>query len=271
MEAWQVQKKKRYHLLDALRGLTLISMIAYHGTWDLVYLCGNYFHDLQWYKTICDWYINSRAAYVWQQSICWTFIFLSGFCWSLGRQHLKRGLLVLGGGAVVSAVTMLFLWEDRVVFGVLTCIGSCMLLMIPVDEYARKWNSWGGLAGSVFLFILTKNINGGYLGFEGWNLIRLPKGIYRGLLETYLGFTDPTFYSTDYFSLFPWFFLFLAGYFLYQLLQRNRLFEQERVRAVLQLRIPVLCFIGRHSLPIYMLHQPVLYGMLQLVLLLLAG
>ncbi len=270
MEALQIQQKQRYHLLDMLRGLTLISMILYHGTWDLVYLCGNYFYDMLWYQSICEWYINNKAAYVWQQSICWTFIFLSGFCWSMGKQHLKRGLLVFGGGAVVSAVTMLFLWEDRVVFGVLTCIGSCMLLMIPVDQQSRNWNPWGGFAVSAFLFILTRNINRGFLGFEDWNLIRLPGGIYRGLLETYLGFTDPQFYSTDYFSLFPWFFLFLAGYFLYQIMQRNRLFERETLRRVLQLRIPPLCFIGRHSLPIYMLHQPVLYGILQLILLLLS-
>ena len=50
-------------------------MIAYHACWDLVYL----FHaDWDWYR--------GTGAYIWQQSICWTFILLSGFCFSLGRR-----------------------------------------------------------------------------------------------------------------------------------------------------------------------------------------
>lgn len=265
MEPSQGLPKQRYHLLDALRGLTLISMIVYHGTWDLVYLYGV---DWNWYKGI--------YAYVWQQSICWTFILLSGFCWSLGRQHFRRGMLVFGGGVLVTAVTMLFMWEDRVVFGVLTMLGSCMLLMIPLEKLFRDRNPWIGLIASGVLFVLTRNMNRGCLGFESWELWKLPKKVYavlyRGLFETYLGFTDPdpkVFYSTDYFSLFPWFFLFLTGYFVYQLMQRYKIFEKERVKTILQFNILPLSFIGRHSLIIYMLHQPVLYGIFQLGFLLL--
>ena len=62
-------KKIRYRKLDAIRGIALINMIAYHAIWDLVYLYG-----FQW-----DWY-QSEIGYIWQQGICWTFIFLSGFC-----------------------------------------------------------------------------------------------------------------------------------------------------------------------------------------------
>ena len=57
---------RRWAALDNLRGLTLLSMIAYHACWDMVYLFGA---DWGWYR--------SAAAYVWQQSICWTFILLS--------------------------------------------------------------------------------------------------------------------------------------------------------------------------------------------------
>ena len=60
----------RSSTLDSLRGLTLFSMIAYHLCWDLVYLRG-----LPW-----AWY-NGFWAYIWQQSICCTFILLSGYCW----------------------------------------------------------------------------------------------------------------------------------------------------------------------------------------------
>ena len=265
MESSQVLQKQRYHLLDTLRGITLISMIVYHGTWDLVYLYGV---DWNWYRGI--------YAYAWQQSICQTFILLSGFCWCFGRQHFRRGLMVFGGGALVTVVTMLFMWEDRVLFGVLTMLGSCMILMIPLDKWFRNKNAWVGFSVSGALFVFTRYINSGYLCFNIWNLWKIPEKIYnvlyRGLFETYLGFMDPdpkVFFSTDYFSLFPWFFLFLTGYFVYQLMQRYKVFEKERVKTILQFNMPPLSFIGRHSLIIYMLHQPVLYGIFQLEFILL--
>ena len=116
--------KGRLALLDTLRGLTLISMILYHACWDAVFMLGE---DWPWY--------GSRAGYIWQQSICWTFILLSGFCVPLSKRLLRRGLVVFGAGALVMLVTNIVLPEDRVIFGVLTLIGSCMLLMVPL----RKW------------------------------------------------------------------------------------------------------------------------------------
>ena len=100
-------EKKRYNLLDNVRGITLISMIVYHGMWDLVYMFGV---DIGWYDSI--------VGYVWQQSICWTFILLSGFCWSLGRRKLRRGLEVFGLSVVISLITVLFMPDNLILFGV---------------------------------------------------------------------------------------------------------------------------------------------------------
>lgn len=247
MDRNSLQKQKsshRYALLDSIRGITLLSMILYHGTWDLVYLCG-----IKW-----DWY-KGTGAYVWQQSICWTFIFLSGFCWPLGKKHLKRGLMVFGGGILVSVVTCLFLPENRVVFGVLTLIGSCMLLMIPLDKLLKKIPAKTGILFSILLFILTRNINRGYLGFEAVNLLRLPKTWYRGIPATYLGFPSPDFFSTDYFSLFPWLFLFVSGYYLYHIFEKKKILGYP----FFQWNSAFFSFMGRNSLLIYLLHQPVLY------------
>ena len=241
-------ERERYGLLDTIRGLTLLSMICYHGVWDLVYLYG-----VKW-----DWYLG-RGAYVWQQSICWTVILLSGFCWPLGKKPFKRGVLVFGCGCVITLVTCLFMPENRVVFGVLTLIGSCMLIMIPVHRLLnhgvrKKGIAAAGLTVSFLLFFLSRNINRGFLGFEGWNMVKLPEGWYQGMVSTCLGFTAPSFYSTDYFSLFPWFFLFLGGYFLYYVLQRDKGLSPVFTCEFVPLRIA-----GRYSLPVYMLHQPVLY------------
>ena len=231
--------------LDTLRGVTILSMVAYHACWDLVYIFGK---DWAWYR--------SDASYVWQQSICWTFILLSGYCWSLGRHRLKRGLMAFGGGVLVSLVTLLFMPEDPVRFGVLTLLGSTALLTIPLEPLLRRIPARAGLAGSFSLFLLLRDVNGGWLGFEGARVLALPGSLYRNLLTAYLGFPAASFYSTDYFSLLPWLFLFWTGYFLWRLRPGDRGGGP---------RLPGITAMGRHSLLIYLLHQPVIYGVLSVL------
>ena len=97
---------KRYCVLDAVRGFSVISMVLYHFMWDLVYMGG----------LEADWF-EGLPGQIWQQSICLTFILLSGFCWRLGRRRLRRGLTVFAGGAAVSLTTLIFMPENRVLFG----------------------------------------------------------------------------------------------------------------------------------------------------------
>lgn len=241
------KKSLRYHLLDSIRGLVLVSMILYHGCWDLVYIFGK---DWIWYR--------GTGAYIWQQSICWSFILLSGFCWSLGKRHIRRGVIVFTAGAVISFVTIVFMPENRVVFGVLTLIGSCMLFMTVLDKALKRFPARTGLLLSGALFLLTRNVNDGYLGFEGLKLLKLPGFLYRGSFMTFLGFTEPGFYSADYFSFFPWFFLYLAGYFLYYIVESEK--DRGIANLFLMRKCAPLSFLGRHSLAVYMIHQPLIYG-----------
>ncbi len=246
IQQYKVQRQKAGRLagLDTIRGITLLSMMLYHTCWDLVFLFG---------KKIPGY--SGLGGYVWQQSICWTFILLAGFCWSLGSHHLKRGLIVFGSGILITFVTLLVMPESRVIFGVLTLIGSCMLLLIPMEKLLLKLCAEIGLAGSFLLFLLFRNVNTGYLGFENWNILKLPDGFYENLFTTYLGFPQKGFFSADYFSLLPWFFLFLTGFYLYQLVQKNHMMEK-----LFSWRVPGFDVIGRHSLLIYLLHQPVVFG-----------
>ena len=178
--------KQRLHALDSIRGITLLSMIAYHAMWDLVYMFG----------VRADWY-RSDAAHLWQQSICWTFILLSGFCWSFSRNHLRRGLLVFGGGAVISLVTCILMPQNRILFGVLTCIGSAMLLLIPLEKLLKKVPAGVGGVVSFGLFLLLRNCPKGTLGFENLVIGVLPRTLYRNNFTAYLGFPAPEFFSTD--------------------------------------------------------------------------
>ena len=86
-------------------------------------------------------------------------------------------------------------------------------------------------------------------------LCQLPSWLYATDLFAVAGFPSPGFWSTDYFPLLPWFFLFCAGYFLWGLLSQS-----ERAKERLASGVRPLSFLGRHSLIIYLAHQPVLMG-----------
>ena len=270
--------RTRLRFLDAFRGLTILSMIAFHTCWDLMDVGFGMTREI----------LYSPACYVWQQSICWSFIFLSGYCFTMGKHPLKRGLITFGCGVLVSLVTILVMYENRAVFGVLWMIGISCLMMIPIDRVmnqrkssARHVGEMGadatvgnaqsergrqmlkgaiGLVVCIALFVLFRNVNRGYLGFEGWRIAKLPDWLYQGYFMTFLGFTDHSFYSTDYFSVIPWFFLYGAGYFTRMLLKDSVVERKVFVHGCRPLE-----FLGRHSLLIYMLHQPVAYGCVYLL------
>lgn len=240
----------RYAWLDDIRGITLLSMILYHTVWDLVYI-----FDVNW-----QWF-RSETAYVWQQSICWVFIGLSGYCWSLGRHRVRRGLQVFCAGALVSLATGIFTPNQRISFGILTFLGTMMLLMIPLEKYFRGLYWKIGLPGSLIAFFLLKGLNDGYIGFEDKIVLwELPEALYHmGNVGTFLGFTDMDFYSADYFSLFPWLFLFMAGYFWYRMDVDRGVFTKRAGQKSLG---GFFSKLGRYSLLIYLLHQPMIYGVL---------
>ena len=186
----------RLWFLDLLRGINLISMIAYHGAYDLVYLYGvNRPGD------------RGLPGYLWQQSICWLFIFLSGCSFWLGRFHggrrVKRGLLLTACGLLITAVTALVMPQSLIIMGVLSFFGLAVLLTALLYPLFTRIPAPAGLICCLLLFFLTRDVPSGYLGFEGLRLCALPDFLYRGVFMMILGFPWPGFFSTDYFSLLP--------------------------------------------------------------------
>lgn len=144
---------------------------------DLVYLFG----------VRAPWY-GSWQGELWQQSICWVFILLSGFCLPLGRHPVKRGTMVFGCGALVTAVTLIFMPADAVWFGVLTLLGSAMIITGLLEKWMEKVPPVVGLAGSMFLFYFTRHAADGYLQLGHW-LVTLPGFLYANYFTAYLAFT----------------------------------------------------------------------------------
>jgi uncharacterized membrane protein len=205
--------------------------------YDLVYL----FHwDVSWYGKL--------PGYLWQQSICCTFIFLSGMCWSLSRCAWKRAAITTFCGVMVTVTTILFVPQERIVFGILTFIGAAMFLMIPLSKLLVRIPPKIGIILSLAAFLLFRDVNTGML----WNF-RLPVFLYQSGLMTFLGFPQSGFYSSDYFSILPWIFLYMAGYHFWQLIAGSSRLERK-----LPSGLSWLNWLGRHTLFIYMLHQPIL-------------
>lgn len=107
-----------------------------------------------------------------------------------------------------------------------------------------------GAAVCAVLFALTRKIDEGLI----LGAAVMPEWLYRNDFTAFLGFPPHSFSSTDYFSLLPWIFLFWVGWFLFPLWKDKAVLRRGAVRP--------LMFLGRHSLFLYLIHQPVLYGVL---------
>lgn len=251
-------KSSRYEIIDVVRGFAIINMVAYHALWDMVYIFGR---RIELFGTMV---FETLIFELWQLLICSTFIMISGFCQPFSRSKFKNGVLIFAGGALVSVVSCVFMPENKIIFGILTMLGLCCIIHAAAEKMLNTVPPAIGLIVSILLFVILKNINDGYASLFSWKLFSFPRVLYNGYTATCLGFTDNSFYSADYFSVMPWIFLFEAGFFL------NRLLSGFNMLSCLS-EIPhggiytLLSYAGRHSLVIYILHQPVVYGILWLV------
>lgn len=242
------QIRQRHHLLDSIRGFLLILMILYHTMFDVTMLGEGNFTVL------------NTGGYIFQQFIGWGFIFLSGICRTLGKRHMRRGIMILGGAMLVSLVSYIFMPQMPINFGILAFMGSATLIMIPLEKLLKDVHAPSAMVISLLLFLLFKNVSQGNLGFEGLELLELPDFLYRNAATAYLGFPPGGFVSGDYYPLIPWFFLYLSGYFFWRCFG-----GKPQVQKVLSFKVPVLAFLGRHSLLIYLIHQPVCFGVVYLI------
>lgn len=167
------------------------------------------------------------------------FFLISGVTVTLGHSYLRRGFTVFGCGILVSVVTCLAGMPVR--FGVLQSLGCCMLLWCFFRGASPKRLLAAGIAvavtGLLFAGILV-----------------------RAAFLYPLGLTAPDFTSADFFPLFPYF-----GYFLLGAACGKRFYPDKTSLFPRFPRFSFLCLCGRHSLAIYLIHQPVLIGAIEAV------
>lgn len=231
--------KKRIWELDTARGICIFGMVIMHLLYDIDSYSASFslsaFPLLQFIKN-------------WGGVL---FFLISGICITLGSRPVRRGLIVCGAGLLVTGVTygmyaLRFAGEGIIIwFGVLHCLGVCMLLWPAV----RRLPVWA-------LGILAVTLIG-----TGFYLDTVQVD-FPWLIP--LGLATPNFFSSDYFPLLPFFGFFLAGAVVGKTLYRRK----ETLFPQVDPRNPVLrffSFLGKWSLPVYLLHQPVLTGILTLI------
>lgn len=246
MERLLTSTRHRVVLYDELRGLMILSMLVYHLCYDLAELVE--LPGMGWF--------DSAAADVWQLSICGTFLLISGACCTFSRSNLRRGLRLLGLGILLTVVTALFVPDQLIVFGLLHFLGVAVLLTTLLKPLLERIPTVGGIVGMLVLFLLTDHLYDGWFGLTPQLSIALPDCLYRSNWLCFLGFYGPDFFSSDYFPLLPYLFLFWAGV----------LFSRVQLPAwCYRSHCPPLALLGRNTLWIYLLHQPVLYAILWLI------
>lgn len=241
--------RRRFHVLDLLRGFLLLNMAAYHFLYDWVFI----------FQQPCA-FMTSNWAYLWQQAICSGFILLAGCSCTLSRRPARRGRQILLCGLLITVVTVSITPEEQILFGILHFLGLAYLLAALLQPVLQKLPARPMFVLSIVLFACTKGLYYGYLGFFDFAVWSVPDLFYQYQFLFMLGLPGPNFVSSDYFPLIPWLFLFLAGYWAAPGLIRSKWF-----RSIQHWSLPILNWIGRNTLWLYMLHQPVIYGLLSLL------
>lgn len=240
---------KRVGILDEVRGIAYIAMILYHLYYDIAFV----------YATDLPDVLDTVMHFI-QPFIAGTFIFIAGISSNYSSNNFKRGAVYFFIAMMMTFVTAVVMPSELILFGVLHFLGIAAMIYGFVGKYT-EYIPWAiGLIVFALLFAFTFNLPRGYLGFEGIFTIYLPGGMYSYYHLFPLGFASRDFWSADYFPIIPYIFLFLSG------ASFGIRFKSGRAEKGFYItRFKGLAFIGKHGLWIYLLHQPVLILILELV------
>jgi uncharacterized membrane protein len=225
--------RDRFIELDLLRTLAIAMMVVYHTVYDLHVLYGFSVDPFS-----LPWILFARATAI-------LFLLLVGMGFALRRRRypdpvvwkrtLRHALIILGGAALVTGATYLFDPATYVRFGILHCIGVTVLLLPLLPK--RPW-----IATAIGIVLIAVGIR--IWGTSSTTALLLP-----------LGIPPLHFITVDYFPLLPWSGVIVLGVALAQpLLARMHTTDNRTLN--------LLTLPGKHALLLYLVHQPILVGIL---------
>ena len=226
-------ERRRWERLDALRGLAIVWMVGYHLAFDLDhfgFIAQNFHHDRVW---------------TWQRtSIVSLFLFSAGIAQAIALvdattwpRFWRRWAQIAGSALLVSAGSWLMFPRSWIFFGVLHAIA----VMLIVVRSTGRWGAWLWLCGALAL--------------------ALPHLIDPRLFDAawlrWLGLSGRKPITEDFVPLLPWLGVMWWGVAVGRWLLR---LPARPLAGSLPRQLSPLAVLGRHSLLIYMLHQPLLIG-----------
>lgn len=208
--------------IDFFRGVALILMIIFHLVFDL-----KEFGQVEInYSSGFFYYLGKVAGNL--------FILLAAISCTLSKNNLHRGLKILGFGLVITLVSHIYNPSYGIKFGILHFLGVSILIY-PLFKGLHRYN----------LLILGTLIIG--LGYY-------VRSIYMPFDYLFpLGLTGNLFVSADYYPIFPYF-----GVFLYGIALSKILYPTRRSLFRIDFSHNSINYLGRHTLVIYLIHQPIL-------------
>ena len=177
---------------------------------------------------------------------------VSGISTSFSRNSLKRGVVIFLLGEVITMITLIAEPKYVIVFGVLSFLGMSMILYDLGKPLFDRIPWIISFIISICLYYIFLDFRSGIINLHFMQVNINPWIANREYLYP-LGLTSPGFHSADYFPLIPTFFIFLAGTALSKPIKSNKLPQK-----FYTMKFPVIKTIGKHSLFIYLVHQPLI-------------
>ena len=239
MEETKGKKRERIEIIDALRGLSIVLMVFHH-----------LFYNLWVFLGAPAWIYTNPVFDILSPFFAGVFIFLSGVSSRFSRGNVERGAIVIVLAVLVTYVTVRM--EMGIWFGILHLLGFSMVffgithkLFDLIPRVAAPFIFIALIAGSIYA---RANV-----------ALTSENPVLRDMLSI-LGWQQQGFRSRDYFPLLPWLFIFMLGTWAGLYIREKKL-----PNWFYEAKFPIFPAIGRKTLLIYILHQPVLYGLVVLI------
>jgi len=231
-----MQAQPRIALVDIARTLALAAMAVFHFT-----------YDLELFGFAPRGTMNSLGWVLFARFIAGSFIFLSGVSLVLGQpieriKYLKRLAMIGAAALAVTAATYATMGTAFVRFGILHHIFVASILGLA---FLRSPFWIAAVLGALVLALPL---------MVTWPMLEGPAWLW-------LGRTAPMPAMVDYVPVLPWFGVFLLGMSLAQLLNKTDGWAKAATLVNGDTKfVRLVSWPSKHSLAIYLIHQPILFG-----------
>jgi uncharacterized membrane protein len=223
--------------VDALRGAAIVMMVAYHFIFDI------------WYLDVAGFDMFSLPLVLFQRTIGILFLLLVGVSLTLSESrnregyahHARRGLFLCAVALGITAATWIYPHEGFVTFGIIHLIALATFIAPAFFRLGRQNALIGLILIAAGLLVTDAEVQTPWL--------------------FWLGLTAPGYAALDFYPVLPWFGVVLIGVFAGQAVYPD---GKSAFKAPRWAAFGMLESAGRHSLLIYLAHQPIIFGALLL-------